>query len=237
MKKFYDKHPLVFALVWIGVYVLALSAADGLSAELGTEKLVTAPLAVLMSLFLLLWLQKTALTDFFGLKKAKFDGKAYLCFVPLLLLVLPNVWGGPVMNLPAGETALYIVSMLCVGFLEEVIFRGFLFRAMQRDNVKAAVIVSSLTFGLGHIVNLLNGAAPGPTLLQIVYAAAAGFLFTVIFLRSGCLWPCIAAHSLVNALSAFAPEQSGAAQLISAAFLTLWSLAYALWILRQTKKE
>ena len=42
MKRVYDKNELTFALVWIGVYVLSLSLADGLSAQLGVEKLVTA---------------------------------------------------------------------------------------------------------------------------------------------------------------------------------------------------
>ena len=51
-----------------------------------------------------------------------------------------------------------MVSMLFVGVLEEVIFRGLLFLAMAKDSMKAAVIVSSVTFGMGHIVNLLSGA-------------------------------------------------------------------------------
>jgi membrane protease YdiL (CAAX protease family) len=82
-----------------------------------------------------------------------------------------------------------MLTMMLVGFLEELIFRGFLFTALRKDSLKVAVIVSSVTFGMGHIVNLLNGAPLGETLLQIVYATAAGFLFTAIFLRGGSLWP------------------------------------------------
>ncbi|MBD5536303.1 MAG: CPBP family intramembrane metalloprotease [Lachnospiraceae bacterium] len=48
--------------------------------------------------------------------------------------------------------------MPCVGFIEEVIFRGFLFKALAENNVKSAVIISSVTFGLGHLVNLFNGS-------------------------------------------------------------------------------
>ena len=48
--------------------------------------------------------------------------------------------------------------MLCVGFLEEVIFRGLLFTAIARNNIKSAVIISSVTFGIGHIINLFNGS-------------------------------------------------------------------------------
>ena len=52
----------------------------------------------------------------------------------------------------------HIILMLCVGFIEEVIFRGFLFKAIAKDNVKTAIIISSVTFGVGHLVNLVNGS-------------------------------------------------------------------------------
>ena len=84
------------------------------------------------------------------------------------------------MNTSIAETALFIVSMACVGVIEEVIFRGFLFKAMCKDNIKLAVFISSITFGMGHIVNLLNGEALIPTILQICYATAIGFLLSLI---------------------------------------------------------
>ena len=56
MRRLYEKNPLVFALIWIGVYVVGFSLADGLSQSLVVEKVITAPLCVLMTTFLLLWL-------------------------------------------------------------------------------------------------------------------------------------------------------------------------------------
>lgn len=86
--------------------------------------------------------------------------------------------------------------------------------------------------GLGHIVNLFNGAALLPTLLQLVYACAVGFMFTVLFYKSGSLWPCIITHGVLNALSAFAVEGTDAADMLTAAALTVISVLYALWILK-----
>ena len=86
------------------------------------------------------------------------------------------------------------LSMACVGVIEEVIFRGFLFKAMCKDNIKLAVFISSITFGMGHIVNLLNGKDLIATLLQICYASAIGFLFTIIFYKGKSLLPCIITH-------------------------------------------
>ena len=41
---------------------------------------------------------------------------------------------------------------------------------MEKDNVKSAIAVSAITFGMGHIVNLFHGADVLPTLMQICYA-------------------------------------------------------------------
>jgi len=125
--------------------------------------------------------------------------------------------------------------MLCVGFLEEIIFRGFLFKAMSRDSIKSAIIVSSVTFGIGHIINLINGSGMGlvANLCQVVYAIAFGFLFVIIFHRGGSLLPCIMTHSTVNALSVFstAPE-TAAVEIVTALILTAIGIIYTLILLK-----
>ena len=234
MKRLYEKNQLTFSLILIGVYVVTFSLADGISAMLGTEKLITGPFSAAMTIMLLIWLKRNGLTEQYGLGKVKMSYGRYLYFLPLLLLVSTNLWGGVTLRYSVPETVLYVISMIGVGILEELIFRGFLFKALCKDNVKRAVIISSLTFGIGHMVNLLNGAAFVPTLLQIVYAAAAGFLFTVIFLRSGSLKPCILAHCAINSLSAFAVPRGEMMDMLAAGFLTVVSLAYAVWILKKT---
>ena len=39
----------------------------------------------------------------------------------------------------------------------EIIYRGLLYRAIEKDSVKQAIVISAITFGAGHIVNLLTG--------------------------------------------------------------------------------
>ena len=98
--------------------------------------------------------------------------------------------------------------MLCVGFLEEVIFRGLLFTAIARDTIKSAVVISSVTFGIGHIINLFNGSGMAlvNNLCQIVFATAVGFLLVTIFYRGGSLLPCILVHSAINTFGTFAND-------------------------------
>ena len=125
-------------------------------------------------------------------------------------------------------------EMFCFGFLEEVIFRGLLFNAMRVDSVKWAVIVSSVTFGIGHIINLVNGSGAEliPNLLQVVYATAAGFMFVMIYCKTESLIGCILVHGLFNALSAFANEAAATNEMriISAILLTAITSAYAAYL-------
>ena len=236
MNKLYRKSPLAFALVWIVAYVVLFSLADSLSAQIGTEKLITLPVSILLSAVLLLWIIRNGYAGTFGLHKLEIPAKRLLWYSPLVLMITTNLWGGIFLNLSVLETVLYMLSMVFVGLLEELIFRGLLFKAMARDNLKSAVIVSSVTFGIGHIVNLLNGAPFFDTLLQIIYAIAIGFLFTVLFLKTGSLIPCIVTHSVINALSAIAVDTGPVLDCISALFLTVVSLLYTWWILKKHAK-
>ena len=126
--------------------------------------------------------------------------------------------------------------MLCVGFLEEVIFRGFLFKAIAKDNIKSAVIISSVTFGIGHIINLFNGSGMdlASNLCQIVLAIAVGFLLVTIFYRGGSLLPCIIVHATINALSTFANDTSLTTEmhLLHLAALIAVTVAYTLILTR-----
>ena len=71
-----------------------------------------------------------------------------------------------------------------------------------------AIIISSVTFGVGHLINLFNGSGMdlAANLCQICFAIAIGFLLVTIFYRGGSLFPCILTHSAINALSTFANE-------------------------------
>ena len=131
--------------------------------------------------------------------------------------------------------------MLCVGFLEEVIFRGFLFAAIARDNIRSAIIISSVTFGIGHLINLLNGSGMSliNNLCQIAFAIAVGFLLVTIFYRGGSLIPCILVHSAINTLSTFANTKDFTVemQLIHIAILIVITVAYTLVLTRTLPKD
>lgn len=238
MYHLYKKNELNFSLMWIISYVVLLSVSDNFSISLGIAKIITAPVCIVFVLLIFGFIKKHDLSEKSGLCSFKESLKNYMYFIPLVLIISINFWNGVTMNVSALETVLFILSMICVGFIEEVIFRGFLFKVMCKDNINSAIFVSSIIFGMGHIVNLLNGKDLIPTLLQICYATAIGFLFTIIFYKGKSLWPCIIAHSFTNSSSVFAVENSSLLyKAITAAVLCVVSVGYALWILRKDKKS
>lgn len=238
MRKLYEKDELAFALVWIGMYLMLMSLADQFSKFLGIPKLLTAPACVGLTALLVLWIGRNGLKKVFGLCRFSGHPREYLWFLPLVLLASTNLWRGLRLNQGVTESILYGVSMLFVGFLEEILFRGFLFTALRKENTRRAMVISSVSFGLGHFLNLLNGSPALDTLLQICYAMAVGFLFTVVFYKSGSLWPCIFTHSAINTLSTFAngEGQTLLYKLSVSGFLCALSLGYGAYLLRLNTK-
>ena len=234
LKKLYDKSKIWFAVAWIIAYCVLMSVGDALSAWLGIEKSVTLATGLLLSAILLLFLKKNGLFSDYGLCAPKTSARSMLYYVPVFIMLTANLWYGVTLNYGALETTLYILAMLCVGFLEEIIFRGLLFEAMRKDNVKAAIIVSSVTFGIGHIINLINGSGAEliPNILQVVYATAAGFMFVMMYYKSKSLLVCIATHGIFNALSVFANEVNATNEMriLTALLLTVITGSYALYL-------
>ncbi|MBQ8626432.1 MAG: CPBP family intramembrane metalloprotease [Agathobacter sp.] len=210
LKKLYDKSEIWFSIIWIIAYVVIISTADNISMSIGIEKIITLPILIIMSTVLLVFIKKNKIAKEYGLCKSEVSSPKMLFYIPLLILLTANFWYGTAMNYSIVETILYILSMFCVGFLEEIIFRGFLFKAMSKDNIKSAIIVSSVTFGIGHLVNLINGSGAEllPNILQVVYAMVVGFTFVMIYYKTKSLIPCIITHSLFNGLSASSLEIS-----------------------------
>lgn len=240
MKKLYEKNELTFAIVWIVVYCVLQSLANPLNKAIGVAYAASAAFCVLQTVVLFAFIRKNHLQKRYGLCKSPVPSCQFLYYVPLIILASGNLWNGFAINYSPAEMACRIVCMLCVGFLEEVIFRGLLFKAIAKDNIKSAVIISSMTFGIGHIINLFNGSGMDlvNNLCQIVFAIAVGFLLVTVFYRGGSLLPCIIVHSAINTLGTFANDMNLTTEthLLHLATLIVITVAYTLILTRTLPK-
>ena len=208
MKKLYEKNETAFAVMWILIYIFGTCLAEALSEMAGIYKLFPAIFHAGLAAFILVWVKRNGLTEKYGLFLPRYRLSQAWFFLPLVLVASYKVVFSPALRYAPVESILFVVSMLCVGFLEEIIFRGFLFRAMEKENLTRAIIISSVTFGVGHIVNLLNGQNLAETVSQIIFAVFVGFALVVLFHKGKSLVPCIVFHGVFNALSVIANDEA-----------------------------
>ena len=231
MKKIFEKNETLFCISLVLLYIIVnLYCINNFGLNDCRSTIVNTIFSICLTV-LIIMLKKT---KYYGLTKIK-NPKKYLFFFPLILISTVNLWNGININNSTKEIVFYILTMINVGFIEEIVFRGFLFKMMKKDNVKIAIIVNAITFGMGHIINLLTGAELIPTLMQICYAFSIGYLFVIIFYKSKSLVPCIITHSLMNSLSVFNIENS-ISLYIAPVFLIVAPLIYAAYINRTVKE-
>ena len=245
MKKLFDKSEVKFAVVLIVIYVVGSTFMNSFSEMIGTEFLAEAVFGIAFSVVLAVFISKNGLKDHLGLCRSDVPAKIMLFYIPLPMIAAVGVIFGFAPQYEPAALAVHSVYMLFVGFLEEILFRGFLFRGMEKKNRRSAIIVSAVTFGIGHIVNLLNGYDPLENILQIIYAVSVGFLLVFIFIKTGSIIPCIAFHSLNNLLAGFGSariladlagsEEGG--QMLNVGIRLVLTAAYLLYILRFTPKR
>ena len=226
-------------LTRIVVYVVVMSLCESANAGSGGQGWRVLPAAILLGLFLAVIAKQN---DFFSLGIAAHSPLPWrkaLLLIPMLIVATANLWHGVVLRYAPLDTVWYIIAMLCIGFIEEILFRGYLLRLLMKRSARLAILISSLTFALGHIVNLVNGAELVPTLLQLVYALAIGLMLSVFVVKTSHLLPCCLFHGAFNALAAFSNEagQTIGYQIAVCAVITLLSAGYALYLWKRNLSE
>jgi len=227
MKKILEKNEFLLCMFLIVIYIVTNSYCIQNFGLYNYKSVVVNTLLSIVLITLMIILKRIS---YYGITKVN-NLKNYLYFLPLLLILSVNLWNGININNETTEIIYYILTMINVGFIEEIIFRGFLFKMMEKDNVKTAIIVSSITFGIGHIINLFNGGELVSTLLQVCYAISIGYLFVTIFYKSKSLIPCIITHSVMNSLSIFNAEST----IISSLFLIIVPIIYSIYLNKNIK--
>lgn len=121
---------------------------------------------------------------------------------PLALSALIAMWafssGAPI---PAAYF-LYTTAALVVlvGVFEEIVFRGMLLSALEtRMNLIAAVLLSSLLFGVTHYVNLFQGQSFSGTTIQVLHSTGSGVHYAALMLVTGSIWAPVLVHSVWDA--------------------------------------
>ena len=247
--RFSRKHPLISSIGVILVFILALNIPSFLLMQFGpsffltngdfvfqgTVEAVGALVAIGMVFALKLgYIWKEKGTDMFS----GFVSAGYFIIISLVSLVLTvsSLLSGPqiIPLAPKWKVVVFAVTVLLIGFTEEVFFRGIISNLFYEKHAKdsagvwTATIYCGFVFGLMHLTNLA-GSNPIGVLVQVFNACMMGMALTAVYYRCRNIWALVMVHALVNFCGAFAAgilEGGSLSDTISS--YNLWQLLSAL---------
>lgn len=200
MNNLLKKNPIMHAVAWIGIYVVCVNILDAASESLGVVNLATSFGLFGLSVVLVLYLKRNRKLNEIGLTKfTPFNSRKMLYFIPLIILSVSQFVGKFDSSLTVSQILISALLMINVGFIEEVLFRGLLFSSIKtKSGLTRAILISGITFGLGHIVNLLRGMTVENQLEQILLGIVLGVLLAMIVEITKSLIPGILFHIVFN---------------------------------------
>lgn len=177
-----------------------------------------------------MWRTKPSLTEYGFRSPVHLDralGLLPLLAVPVVLVAVVGISVTPV------QVAAYGLLSLCVGFSEEIWFRGLLLATLRRLGTRTAIIGGSAVFGTLHLTNFFAGREPLYLVLQFAFACLVGFVLAELMAITGSLWIGIVWHFVYD-LSAFSTgDDLSAAALAGVAAATAILAAYSVWLWRK----
>jgi uncharacterized protein len=198
MSQFASRHPILFAALAVLAAVIGIQLLDaGLTTLKVPELTHRLTVEAVFCGYVIFLLARSG-----GWHAAGFslpvNWRRLWTFLPLLFLpVLVMVTSG-LKAAGAGQVILFAVLTLMVGFAEEGLLRGVVLHALLPIGVRRAVVLSSVFFGIGHLINILQGASPTATVVQMIYSILLGIGFAGVRLYIGSIWPVILAHALID---------------------------------------
>jgi uncharacterized protein len=238
VRKSLVQSPVWHAIGWIGMYVALVGIGDWLSGLVGVPNSVTTVLLVALSALLILYLRRDGWLSYHGVRpfrRSDLDGT--LRYIPLVLIAVMQYTKGLRDDLDLTAVLLIFALMICVGFLEELIFRGMLFRGIQRSsNLTRAVVISGVTFGIGHVVNLARGMAPVDQAIQIGFGVVLGIVLALLFAVTGTIVPLIVFHALLN-ISGNVTVADPASESLMLAATTVLCASYAAYLVTVLRRR
>lgn len=238
MKKLMETKPILHAVIWIIIYVAMVNIGDALSEITGVAaNTITGAILIALSIVLALYLKKNKKFEAFGMKGiAKADFRKTLFYVPLILLAFIQFTGGIDGALSITEIASACILMIGVGFIEELVFRGFLFQGIHAKSANRAILISGITFGIGHIVNLLRGYAYMEQIGQIVVAVGIGIALALLVAITKSIVPGILFHIVFNIGGTITKQDTSQQIYMMIAIVTL-SVFYAIYLYKSMYRK
>ena len=241
MTRFVSRNPMLFSVLAIVLAVVLIKLLDAGLTYLNLSDLANRIIVeTLFCGYVILLLASLHWWHEAGFKQAKPLYKL-LAFLPLLFLPLLVIVTNGLKAASASQVIWFIGITLMVGFAEEGLLRGVILRALLPGGMMRAALLSSLFFGIGHLFNILQGASPTATIVQMIYSTLLGIGFAGVRLYTGTIWPAILAHTLIDFIDIASrgfvlttPQSVTLAGAIVPIIITGLYAGYGWWLIRHT---
>lgn len=209
-------HTIVFCILAIFVSFAIYNIIQELFLHIQTEqRLAETSGRIAASIGIAVFYNKFFDIESFGIKKGNFfQGLIIGGF--MILATLNNLAASmlAVSDYPSVMPSVYlifavIIEQIFIGVFEEFLFRGLILniilKKMQEHSFKSkmtAVVISSVLFGVVHLLNLFS--APqliNETIDQVFYAAFIGVFLGALYLRSHNIWVVVFYHAIYDMAS------------------------------------
>lgn len=240
---FSQRRPLLFVGRLLLLIVITFVIAGAITIQLKLSSVAIALMAdgvlALIAIFLLTrhqWWRDV------GFRLPSNPRSLWFFAIPCLPIILNIAFFGQG-NPGIGGLLLFLAVALLVGFVEETYFRGMILRALLIRGPWQAVIISSLLFGMLHLLNVAGGANLAATLLQVVYAVAIGLMYAALALRTQTILPLIVIHGLTDFFAFIALNSTVVTSGLNTLFYvvsageTIIYTAYSIILMRQMKPQ
>lgn len=213
MKKFIDRFPILFAvavfaismpLIWGALYPLLYNLPFYWASAIKYTLTLLVVVAVCFCVYRNI--------PFTLQGKGLFKGLFTFGLVGLICAVMAFIFSydAPDMTPSASTVIGFIFYNLAIAVSEEFLFRGVIFTQLldswksKKGFIFAAIIVSSVIFGLRHFLNLVT--APNVIIMtvgQVLFTFMAGFYLCAVYLRTRNIWVCVIIHFLEDFFTGF----------------------------------
>lgn len=236
MRRLQDTRPIWHALIWIAIYIVAFNIGDVVGERLSFPGL-TSLVLVGLSVALLIYLRVSGRLAFYGVRSVQSGTLPLtLFYVPLFAIAFLQYGTGFAPGLDVQTVVFAILLVAAVGFIEELLFRGFLLQALRtQNNLTRAIIISGVTFGIGHIVNLLRGHSLAEQAVQVVGAVLIGIAVAYCAVLTGSIMPGVVFHALFNLFGTLR-SPSVVRDLVTAGIIAVVMILYILFLRNRLAK-
>lgn len=219
-ERFFTKHPYIFVVAMIIVFIISGFVSALIMSFFGFSNLINAnnyldsnlssfisEVVAIIFLLSVAWKLKFFDQTFFSKRNLKTG--VFLSIPMLIIAVLWNILPPVLYNdssLFRVDVCLIIVAFintLAIGFTEEILFRGLIFRnflrryGMTKKGIYLSIIISSIIFGLVHALNGIS-SSPDAVIQQVIYATAMGVICALFYLITGNLLVPVLCHGLFD---------------------------------------